>query len=99
LEQDCQASESEYIDALSAVYHRISTRFAAGKNVDLERARCALEEHRSVCMSALADQACRPEDTGLGFSIAINARVRATQSALAVNRNAGRAPFSQTSRS
>jgi len=58
LELDCEVCRSEYFDALSAVFHRISTRFAAGKNVEFERARSALEEHRSVCASIREESSC-----------------------------------------
>jgi hypothetical protein len=43
---------SEYIEALSSAMYRISTRLAAYKNVEMERARSALEEHCLVCVSA-----------------------------------------------
>jgi hypothetical protein len=44
---------SEYIEARSSVRYRISTVLAAQKNVDMERARYELEEHRRVCSSAV----------------------------------------------
>jgi len=40
-----------YIQALSAAYYRVSTELAAYKNVDMERAKSDLEEHRLVCVS------------------------------------------------
>jgi len=40
------------IKALSAAYYRVSTQLAAHKNVDMERAKSALEQHRSVCVPA-----------------------------------------------
>ena len=58
LERGCEVSQGEYLDALSAVFHRISTRLAAGKNVELERARNALEDHRSVCASIRHESSC-----------------------------------------
>ncbi len=42
----------DYAEARSSEYYRITHQFAAGKNVDMERARFELEEHRSVCVSA-----------------------------------------------
>ncbi|MGA2335912.1 MAG: hypothetical protein WA383_00100 [Terriglobales bacterium] len=41
-----------YIEALSAAYYRVSTELAACKNVDMERAKSDLEEHRLLCLSA-----------------------------------------------
>jgi hypothetical protein len=41
-----------YVEALSAAYYRVSTELAAHKNVDMERAKSDLEEHRLVCVSA-----------------------------------------------
>ena len=41
-----------YIEARSTAYYRVSTKLAAHKNVDMERARNDLEEHQFVCMSA-----------------------------------------------
>ena len=40
---------NEYVEARSSAYYRVSTEVAAKKNVDLERARYDLEEHRAVC--------------------------------------------------
>jgi len=53
LEQAYEAVLSEYIEARSSVRYRVSTLLAAQKNVDMERARYELEEHRHVCASAL----------------------------------------------
>lgn len=41
----------EYVEARSAAYYRVSTKLAAHKNVDMERARNDLEEHQFVCVS------------------------------------------------
>ena len=43
---------SEYVKARSAAYYRVSTELAAYKNVEMERAKSDLEEHRLVCISA-----------------------------------------------
>jgi hypothetical protein len=51
LEQAFESRLSEYIGARSAAYYRVSTEVAARKNVDMERARNDLEEHRLVCVS------------------------------------------------
>ncbi len=40
---------SKYIEARSAAFYRVSTELAAKNNVDMERARNDLEEHRVVC--------------------------------------------------
>jgi hypothetical protein len=58
LELAFEASRSEYIEATSLANYRISKRFAAYKNVEMERARTELEEHRSVCV--LAGAASKP---------------------------------------
>ena len=42
---------NEYMEARSSAYYRVSTKIAAKKNVDMERARYDLEEHRAVCAS------------------------------------------------
>lgn len=49
LELAFEARRSEYIEATSLANYRISKRFAAYKNVEMERARTELEEHQSVC--------------------------------------------------
>jgi hypothetical protein len=41
-------------------YARISTRFIAYSNVEMERARNELEVHRSVCASVVGDARERP---------------------------------------
>lgn len=58
LELAFEASRSEYIEATSLANYRISKRFAAYKNVEMERARTELEEHHSVCV--LAGAASKP---------------------------------------
>lgn len=50
LEQAFQAELSEYTEARSSACYQVSKRFAAKKNVDMERARYELEEHRLVCL-------------------------------------------------
>ena len=47
-----EARRCEYIEATSLANYRICKRFAAYKNVEMERARTELEEHQSVCVSA-----------------------------------------------
>ncbi len=49
LKRAFESRRSEYIEARSAVYYRVSTELAAYKNVDMERAKSDLEEHQLVC--------------------------------------------------
>jgi hypothetical protein len=53
LERAFKARHSEYLGARSAVSYRVSTKLAAYKNVDMERAKNELEEHQLVCASAV----------------------------------------------
>jgi hypothetical protein len=53
LERAYEAILGEYIEARSSVRYRVSTVLAAQKNVDMERARYELEEHRRACPSAI----------------------------------------------
>ena len=51
LEQALEFTLNEFVEARSSAYYRVSTKFAAKKNVDMERARYDLEEHCAVCAS------------------------------------------------
>ncbi len=53
LERTYEAVLNEYVEARSSVRYRISTVLAAQKNVDMERARFELEEHRRNCPTAV----------------------------------------------
>jgi len=53
LERAYEAVFNEYQEARSSVRYRMSTVLAAQKNVDMERARYELEEHRRACPSAI----------------------------------------------
>ena len=53
LERAYKADLSDYGVARSSACYRVSTELAAQKNVDLERARYELEEHRLVCVAAV----------------------------------------------
>ena len=53
LKRAYEAGLSEYIEARSSVCFRACTRLAARKNVEMERARYEVEEHRLVCVSAV----------------------------------------------
>ncbi len=61
LEQAYLASLGEYIEARSSVGYRVSTKLAAQKNVEMERARYELEEHRSACASAVLAPVMMPQ--------------------------------------
>jgi len=52
LEQALKSDLGKYIEARSAAYYRVCTKLAAIRNVDMERAKNALEEHLLVCVSA-----------------------------------------------
>jgi hypothetical protein len=51
LKRAFESRREEYVDARGAAYYRVSTELAAQKNVDMERAKSDLEEHRLVCVS------------------------------------------------
>jgi hypothetical protein len=53
LERAFEAAQGEYIEARLSACHRVCGKFAAHKNVDMERARYELEEHRFICVSAV----------------------------------------------
>lgn len=48
-----QIELTEYTDARASVYYQVTKKFAARKNVDMERARVEFEEHRRTCVLAL----------------------------------------------
>jgi hypothetical protein len=60
LEQAYEARLSEYIKARSSACFRLCTKLAARKNVEMERARYSVEEHRLVCASAVKVLALLP---------------------------------------
>jgi len=49
LKRSYERGLSEYTEARSSASYGVSTRFAAFKNVEMERAKSELEEHRLVC--------------------------------------------------
>jgi hypothetical protein len=53
LERAFEATQGEYIEARLSACYRVCGKFAAHKNVDMERARYELEEHRLECASAV----------------------------------------------
>jgi hypothetical protein len=60
LESAFEARRREYLEASSLAYFRVSKKFAAYMNVEMERALIELEEHRSVCRSAINESARLP---------------------------------------
>ena len=52
-ERALEARQREYIAALDSAYYRVSRKLVAYIRVELENARNELEEHRSVCTSAV----------------------------------------------
>lgn len=52
LERAYEIAFNQYIEARSSLWFTVSTKVAAIRNVDLERTRYELEEHRLVCVSA-----------------------------------------------
>jgi hypothetical protein len=61
LERAYVTSLSEYIEARSSVGYRVSTKLAAQKNVEMERARYELEEHRALCTSRVVAPVLLPQ--------------------------------------
>jgi len=52
LERAFEHRRSQYFEARSAAYYRVSTELAAYKNVEMERAKSDLKEHQLVCVSS-----------------------------------------------
>lgn len=48
----CQLTR--YVEACSAAFYRVSTEFAAKRQVDMERAKNDMEEHLLICVCAHA---------------------------------------------
>jgi hypothetical protein len=61
LERAYELGLGEYIKARSSAFYRVSKKFAAEKNVDMERTRYELEEHRLQCVFAVKVLAISPE--------------------------------------
>ena len=66
LERAFEYRRSQYIEARSAAYYRVSTELAAYKNVDMERAKSDLQEHLLVCVSAASGPGASRLDSTLG---------------------------------
>ncbi len=67
LEEVFESRLSQYIEARSAAYYRVSTKLAAKKNVDMERARNDLEEHQLICGSAAEGETVWSKGHSSGF--------------------------------
>lgn len=52
LKRTLEFRRTEYFKARSAAYYRVSTKLAAYKNVEMERARSNWEEHQLICANA-----------------------------------------------
>ena len=59
-----EAGLSKYIEARSSASFQVCKSFAAKRNVDMERARYELEEHRLVCATDTRLFALLPEPGG-----------------------------------
>lgn len=54
LDRALKLTLANYLAARSAAFYRVCTDIAAKREVDMERARTDLQEHRLVCPSALS---------------------------------------------
>ena len=61
LERTYEAGLGEYLEARASAIYGVSTKPAAFKNVEMERAKYDLEEHRFVCTVAIRVLALLPE--------------------------------------
>jgi hypothetical protein len=53
LARTLKAALAKYRDARSAVFYRVSTEFAAMKQVDMERVKSSIQDHESACPFAV----------------------------------------------
>lgn len=53
LDRAVESTLASYLAARSAAYYRVCTDFAAKREVDMERAKTDLQEHRLVCPCVL----------------------------------------------
>ena len=60
LERYFDEMQARYVAARTSAYYRVCTELAAKREVDMERAKSALEEHRSVCASACGGTTATP---------------------------------------
>ncbi|MGA7109993.1 MAG: hypothetical protein WBV28_17905 [Terracidiphilus sp.] len=57
LERAFESRSSDYRRARTAAYCRVSTQFAAYQDVEMERAKSDLQEHRFGCAAVIAEAA------------------------------------------
>lgn len=62
LDRALKSTLASYIQARSAAFHRVCTDIAAKKEVDMERAKNDLQEHRLGCPFAIRDEAAKVPD-------------------------------------
>lgn len=60
LQRHFEHTRDRYVAARASAYYQVCTELAAKREVDMERAKSALEEHRDVCPMALAERTCQP---------------------------------------
>jgi hypothetical protein len=68
LEQAFEATRREFIESSSLACYSVSKKFAAYLNVEMERALNELQDHRSVCRSAMSESARLPVVARLGLN-------------------------------
>ena len=59
LERELQGRQRDYGETLASSHHRVNTKFAAYKRVELECVRNELEEHQFVCASTVKQRGPR----------------------------------------
>jgi hypothetical protein len=60
LEKAFETKRNEYVEAASEACYVVTKRFAAYLNVEMERARIELQDHRSICRFVVTDAASLP---------------------------------------
>ena len=60
LERCFDEMQVHYEAARTSAYYQVCTELAAKREVDMERAKSALEEHRTVCASACGATTATP---------------------------------------
>lgn len=61
LERYFDEMQARYEAARTSAYYRVCTELGAKREVDMERAKSALDEHREVCATAVAEQLLTPK--------------------------------------
>jgi hypothetical protein len=55
-----EAKRNEYLESATEACYLVTKRFAAYLNVEMERARIELQDHRSICRFVVTDAASLP---------------------------------------